>query len=124
MRHSSHGPGPSELERARMKRVLQGLPESKKGSETFSESIYSELRAMRSEVTALREQLNGRGASATDEILSRAQAAELLGVCIESVSKLVRDSGLPCRRVGGNRYRFLKSEVLSWLAARAPQTEG
>lgn len=123
MRHSSHSQAPSELERARMKRMLQGLPEAKKGSETFSEELYSELRAMRSEVTALREQLNGRGA-ATDEILSRAQAAELLGVCIDSVSKLVRDAGLPCRRVGGHRYRFLKSEVLSWLAARAPATEG
>jgi len=114
-----HHHPPTELERARMKRVLQGVPETKRPAETFSEDVYSELRAMRSEVSALREQLNGRAVAQADEILSRAEAAQLLGVCIESVSKLVRDSGLPCRRVGGNRYRFLKSEVLSWLAARA-----
>lgn len=117
MRNSPHTQGPSELERARMRRVLNGLPEPKRAAETFSEDVYSELRAMRSEVSALREQLKAGGAP-TDEILSRAQAAELLGVCIESVSKLVRDARLPCRRVGGKRYRFLKSEVLSWLAAR------
>jgi excisionase family DNA binding protein len=120
MRNSTHTQGPSELERARMRRVLNGLPEAKKGTETFSESIYSELRAMRSELSTLSDRI--AGGSASEEILSRGQVAKLLGVCVESVTKLVRDSKLPCRRVG-KEYRFLKSEVLSWLAARAPETE-
>lgn len=125
MRHNGHSPGPSELERARMRRVLAGLPETKRAGEALSDSLVSELRAMRDEVTTLRELLHDRigGGAAAEEILTRGQVAKLLGICSESVTKLVRDGGLSCRRVG-KEYRFLKSEVLSWLAARAPQTEG
>jgi excisionase family DNA binding protein len=117
---------PSELERARMRRVLGGLPQAKAqaGSETYADAVFSELRAMRSEVSSLRslltERMHGTGTPLDDEILNRGQAAKLLGVCLESITKLVRDAGLPCRRVG-KEYRFLKSEVLSWLAARAEE---
>lgn len=120
MRHNgSDSHRPSELERARMRRVLSGLPETKRAPDAFSESVFSELRAMRNEVSTLRDLLNDRvgGGAAAEEILTRGQVAELLGICVESVTKRVRDNGLPCRRVG-KEYRFLKSEVISWLAAR------
>jgi excisionase family DNA binding protein len=50
-------------------------------------------------------------------VLTRVQVAELLRVNIETVTKLVREDGLPCKRVG-KEYRFLRSEVLAWLRAR------
>jgi len=116
---------PSEIERARMRRVLGGLP--KGGSpETYSEAVFSELRALRSEVLGLRDLLTGgapAGAAAQDEVLTRSQAAKLLRVCSESVSKLVRDEGLPCKRVG-KEYRFRRSEMLAWLAARGARQMG
>jgi excisionase family DNA binding protein len=55
--------------------------------------------------------------SSRDEVLTRSQVAELLSVCTESVSRLVREDSLPCRRVG-KEYRFLRSEVVAWLASR------
>jgi excisionase family DNA binding protein len=51
------------------------------------------------------------------DVLTRGQVAELLDVCAESVSKLVRDDGLPCKRIS-KEYRFLRSEVLAWLRER------
>jgi excisionase family DNA binding protein len=73
---------------------------------------------MRSEVAGLRDMLLEIGQTpANDEVLTRKQAAELLHLNIESISKLVRDEGLPCKRVG-HEYRFLRSQVLAWLAAR------
>lgn len=117
---------PSELERARMRRVLGGLPKvgSHGSAETYSEAVFCELRAMRSEVSSLRDLLQGRGgARAADEVLTRSQAAKLLRVCSESVTKLVRDEGLPCKRVG-KEYRFLRSEVVAWLAARGASEMG
>lgn len=114
---------PSELERARMRRVLGGFPKggSSGKDETCSEPVLRELRAVRSELSRLGALLTGRGQSgagaAQDEVLTRSQAAKLLRVCSESVTKLVRDEGLPCKRVG-KEYRFLRSEVVAWLAAR------
>lgn len=119
---------PSEIERARMRRVLGGMPKggSPGSADTYSEAVFSELRAMRSEVMRLGDLLTGRvpaGAAAQDEVLTRSQAAKLLRVCSESVSKLVRDEGLPCKRVG-KEYRFLRSEMLAWLAARGAREMG
>lgn len=122
---------PSELERARMRRVLGGLPKGGRSSdsdgETYSEAVFRELRAVRSEVSRLRDLLTGRGQNrspaAQDEVLTRSQAAKLLRVCSESITKLVRDEGLPCKRVG-KEYRFLRSEVVAWLAARGASETG
>lgn len=113
-------PRPSELERARMQRVLKGAakvgPQGDSGG--HADTVLSELRAMRSEVSSMRDLLIELGqAPANDEVLTRKQAAELLRVCIESITKLVRDEGLPCKRVG-KEYRFLRSQVLAWLAPR------
>ena len=103
-----------------MRRLVGRL--SKSGAtgsaELYSEAVFSELRALRSEVSCLRDLLTESCAPAAhDEVLTRSQAAKLLGVCSESVSKLVRNLGLPCKRVG-KEYRFLRSEVVAWLAAR------
>jgi len=52
-----------------------------------------------------------------DEVpLTRSQAAGVLGVCKRTVSALVRKKGLPHFRMG-RQYRFLRSEILRWLAA-------
>lgn len=120
---------PSEFDRARMRRVLGGLPKGPApvSAEASPEAVVRELRAMRSEVSRLRDLLMGRAqrgaAAADDEVLTRSQAAKLLRVCSESVTKLVRDEGLPCKRVG-KEYRFLRSEVVAWLAARGASEMG
>ena len=120
---------PSEIERARMRRVLSGLTPnvSKPGDASSSDAVLLELRAMRSELSRLQgwlaEQMQGAGVPVQDEVLTRSQAAKLLRVCSESVTKLVRDEGLPCLRVG-KEYRFLRSKVVSWLAARAAVSSG
>lgn len=108
---------PTEIERARMRKVLDAVPPRPRyvGGDDAAD-LVSEVRAMRTEIASLRDLLTGQ-APANDEILSRRQTADLLGVCIESVTKLARDKGLPHRRVG-HEYRFLRSQVMAWLAAR------
>lgn len=51
------------------------------------------------------------------EILTREQAAKMLQVHPNVVSRYVRDLGLPARRVGGE-WRLLRSEVLAWVDSR------
>lgn len=107
----------TELERARMRKVLETAP-LRPRTLTDNSELVSELRAVRDEVASLRAFLAELGqAPANDEVLTRKQTAELLRVCIESITKLVRDEALPCKRVG-KEYRFLRSQVLAWLAAR------
>lgn len=109
---------PTELERARMRKALEAAPTRPSYVRPDdSADLVSEMRAMRSEMASLRELLAAGQAPANDEILNRKQAAELLRVCIESITKLVREEGLPCKRVG-KEYRFLRSQVLAWLAVR------
>jgi excisionase family DNA binding protein len=118
-------PRSTEIERARMRRALAAAPPRARGSDD-ADALVSELRAVRSEVASLRDFLErlGQGAPANDEVvLTRKQTAAVLGVCIESISRLVRDGGLPCRRVG-KEYRFLRSQVLAWLAARGESLSG
>lgn len=112
-------PRASEIERARMRKVLGGAPARPRGAADNSEALLSELRAVRSEVASLRDLLLelGQAQPANDEVLTRKQTAELLRVCIESISKLVRDEGLPCKKLGKD-YRFRRSQVLAWLADR------
>lgn len=52
------------------------------------------------------------------DALTRRQVAELLGISIYMVSRLIRDEGLPGLRLGSQEYRFLRSEVAAWLASR------
>jgi excisionase family DNA binding protein len=116
---------PSELERARMRRVLEGVAKAGPhggpgGDDSHADAVLFEVRAMRGEMALLIELSQ---APANDQILTRKEAAELLKMCIESVTKAVRDDGLPCKRIG-KEYRFLRSRVMAWLAARGPSDSG
>jgi excisionase family DNA binding protein len=113
---------PSELEQARMRRVLEGPPRpARRAHEPLRSDavLLSELRACRSDVACLIELVESavaaRQTNMQGDVLTRGQVADLLDVCAESVSKLVREDGLPFKRVG-KEYRFLRSEVLAWLS--------
>jgi excisionase family DNA binding protein len=50
-------------------------------------------------------------------VLTAALAAELLRVHVEYLRKMVRDGTLPCHRFpGGREMRFLRDELLDWVA--------
>jgi excisionase family DNA binding protein len=51
-------------------------------------------------------------------VLTAAMAAELLQVNVEYLRRMVREGRLPCHRFpGGREMRFLRDELLAWLAA-------
>jgi excisionase family DNA binding protein len=67
-------------------------------------------------------------------VLTAAMAAELLQVNVEYLRRMVREGRIPCHRFpGGRELRFLRDELLAWLAglpgddqsssARAHQTD-
>ncbi len=50
-------------------------------------------------------------------VLTAAMAAELLQVNVEYLRRMVREGRIPCHRFpGGREMRFLRDEVLAWLA--------
>jgi excisionase family DNA binding protein len=52
-------------------------------------------------------------------VLTAAMAAELLQIHVEYLRKLVREGKVPCHRFpGGRELRFLRDELLDWLAAQ------
>jgi len=52
-------------------------------------------------------------------VLTTAMAAELLHVHVEYLRSMVRDGRIPCHRFpGGREIRFLRDELLGWLAAQ------
>jgi excisionase family DNA binding protein len=56
-------------------------------------------------------------------VLTAAMAAELLQVHVESLRRMVREGRVPCHRFpGGRELRFLRDELLTWLAAQPGQT--
>jgi excisionase family DNA binding protein len=55
-----------------------------------------------------------RVASPADRPLTTEEVAEMLGVCARTVTNLVRDRGLPARRVGRS-LRFFRGDVLAWM---------
>ncbi len=55
-------------------------------------------------------------AARTADVLTLAEAAAYLRTSLEEVLRLVREQGLPGRRVGED-YRFLKAAVQDWLRA-------
>ena len=125
---------PSEIDRARMRRVLQadalGKTRAARSRSAESESA-AETALLRAEVSALRNDLPQivRDAllSATNsgegEVMTRQEVARLLGVCEETVTKYVREEGLPCTLLGPV-YRFRRSEVLAWLGRRSARALG
>lgn len=51
-------------------------------------------------------------------VLTAAMAAELLQVNVEYLRRMVREGRIPCHRFpGGREMRFLRDELLTWLAA-------
>lgn len=52
-------------------------------------------------------------------VLTAAMAADLLQIHVEYLRKLVREGKVPCHRFpGGRELRFLRDELLQWLAAQ------
>jgi excisionase family DNA binding protein len=50
-------------------------------------------------------------------VLTAAMAAELLQVNVEYLRRMVREHRIPCHRFpGGREMRFLRDELLAWLA--------
>jgi excisionase family DNA binding protein len=50
-------------------------------------------------------------------VLTAAMAAELLQVNVEYLRRMVREGRIPCHRFpGGRELRFLRDELLAWLA--------
>ena len=50
-------------------------------------------------------------------VLTAAMAAELLQVNVEYLRRMVREERIPCHRFpGGREMRFLRDELLAWLA--------
>ena len=51
-------------------------------------------------------------------VLTTAMAADLLQVHVEYLRRMVREGRIPCHRFpGGREMRFLRDELLEWLAA-------
>jgi excisionase family DNA binding protein len=56
-------------------------------------------------------------------VLTTALAAELLQLHAESLRRMVREGRVPCHRLGGGRdMRFLRDELLAWLAEQPGAT--
>jgi excisionase family DNA binding protein len=69
-------------------------------------------------ITALRFRSVDRAAGADfPPVLTAAMAAELLQVNVEYLRRMVREGRIPCHRFpGGRELRFLRDELLAWLA--------
>ena len=64
------------------------------------------------------EALDATNADGFPPVLTTALAAELLQVHVEYLRRMVREGRIPCHRFpGGREMRFLRDELLDWLAA-------
>lgn len=54
-----------------------------------------------------------------NEVLSREQAAALIGVTTRTIPRLVKEKGLPTLRRVGKLWRFSRSDVMAWLAKKS-----
>ena len=61
--------------------------------------------------------------STNGEVLTLAEAAAYLRVTENEVSRLIRDQGLPGRKLGDD-WRFLKTALQDWLRAPPGKKEG
>jgi excisionase family DNA binding protein len=62
-------------------------------------------------------------ALAPGEVLTLAETAEYLRVTEAEIARLVRDQGLPGRKLGDD-WRFLKTAVQDWLRAPPNKKDG
>lgn len=74
-----------------------------------------ELRALVRD--AVRAEL-GERTETTAEIMTREQVAELLNVDVRTITNYVKKRGLPATKLGGNEWRFRRTEVLKWIEQR------
>lgn len=58
---------------------------------------------------------------APPEVLDPRACAELLGISTKTVSQLVKHDALPVHYLSEREPRFLRREVLAWVAGRAAQ---
>lgn len=58
-----------------------------------------------------------RDSAVPDRVLTAAEVARLLKLNVETVYTLIRKSGLPAARVGG-QWRFSGAKVLRWFESR------
>jgi excisionase family DNA binding protein len=64
------------------------------------------------------DQVDAPRAADYPPVLTAAMAAELLQVNVEYLRRMVREERIPCHRFpGGREMRFLRDELLAWLAA-------
>jgi excisionase family DNA binding protein len=105
---------PSPLDRFRMRAALERSGGSGRGA------APSPIAA---EATPVGSSEN-RAEEVADEVLTRAEVAKLLKVCPKTVSRLVREEGLPAASVLKNEYRFRRLAVLAWLEARESSGHG
>ena len=58
-------------------------------------------------------------------VLDTAQVADLLQLNIDTIRKLSREGKIPAHKIqeGGRTYRYLKDEILAWLAAQPSEAE-
>lgn len=66
---------------------------------------------------AVRAEL-GERASEASEVMTREQVAELLSVDVRTITTYVKKKGLPATKLGGNEWRFRRSDVLRWIEER------
>lgn len=59
----------------------------------------------------------GRPTVVESPVLTREEAAKLLKVHPNVVSRYVHELGLPARKVGGE-WRLIRSEVMAWIESR------
>jgi|APSaa5957512622_1039677.scaffolds.fasta_scaffold295801_1 excisionase family DNA binding protein len=55
--------------------------------------------------------------SMTDEVMTAAETAAFLKIHRATLYRMIEAEGIPCHRLGNDR-RFIRSEVLAWLASR------
>ncbi len=67
---------------------------------------------------AVREEIGAPRVAEEREVLTREQAAELLQIHPDILVRYVRNESLPAQKIGPE-WRFMRSELLAWLEARA-----
>lgn len=73
--------------------------------------------------TAVRKATAGAVAAGSPEVLTRAEVADLLQIHQNVVLRWIRQRGLPASKIG-NEWRFLRSQVVAWIAANEKQEGG
>jgi excisionase family DNA binding protein len=82
-----------------------------------------ELRALvREEVATVVDAKLGQKTEASD-VLTRKDAAKLLGVNAHSIPRLIKH-GLPSHPFGKRGWRFLRSELVQWMTTQPQRKDG